>query len=71
MAKEMVTLTVEGMSCSHCENRVKKSVGELSGVDAVKVDLQNKKVVVEYDGAKVNLAAITETIEDQGYDVVK
>ena len=71
MSKQVSTLTVEGMSCSHCENRVKKSVGELTGVDSVTVDLQSKKVVIEYDAEKVNLATISETIEDAGYDVVK
>jgi copper chaperone len=44
MAKEKQTLNVEGMSCSHCENTVKKSVGDLNGVDSVNVDLEGKKV---------------------------
>ncbi|NLM09714.1 MAG: copper chaperone CopZ [Clostridium sp.] len=71
MSKEIVNLTVDGMSCSHCENSVKKSVGDLKGVDGVKVDLKGKKVFVEYDADKVNLETIIETIEDQGYDVEK
>jgi copper chaperone len=69
MAKEIQTLNVEGMSCSHCENAVKKSVGALNGVDSVTVDLKGKKVVVQYDSERVNLGTIKETIEDQGYDV--
>ena len=69
MAKETKILNVEGMSCSHCENAVKKSVGALNGVDSVAVDLKGKKVTVEYDSERVNLETITETIEDQGYDV--
>lgn len=69
MAKEIQTLNVEGMSCSHCENAVKKSVGALNGVDSVTVDLKGKKVTVEYDSEKVTLETIKETIEDQGYDV--
>jgi copper chaperone len=70
MSKEIKTLNVEGMSCSHCENAVKKSVGALNGVDNVTVDLKGKKVTVEFDNGKVNLELIKETIEDQGYDVV-
>lgn len=69
MAKETKTLNVEGMSCSHCENAVKKSVGALNGVSLVTVDLKGKKVTVDYDSDKVKLEAITETIEDQGYEV--
>jgi copper chaperone len=69
MAKEVKILNVEGMSCSHCENAVKKAVGGLTGVDGVSVDLKGKKVTVEFDSDKVNLGAIKEAIEDQGYDV--
>lgn len=70
MAKETKVLNVEGMSCSHCENAVKKSVGALSGVDNVSVDLKDKKVTVDFDPSEVTLDAIKEAIEDQGYDVV-
>jgi copper chaperone len=71
MAIEISNMIVNGMSCSHCENSIKKSVGALNGVDSVRVDLKNKKVSVEYDPEKVNMGTIIQTIEDQGYDVVK
>lgn len=70
MEKKVTTLNVEGMSCSHCENSVKKSVGALIGVREVTVDLQGKKVTVEFDPDKVTIEMLKETIEDQGYDVV-
>ncbi|MCX7746553.1 MAG: copper chaperone CopZ [Clostridia bacterium] len=69
MANEVKTLNVEGMSCSHCENSVKKAVGALAGVGNVTVDLKAKKVTVEFDPEKVSAEAIKDTIEDQGYDV--
>ncbi|HEY5584623.1 MAG TPA: copper chaperone CopZ [Ruminiclostridium sp.] len=71
MAKQSINITVEGMSCSHCENSIKKAVGALDGVDLVSVDLGSKKVTVEFDPGKVNDKTIIDTIEDQGYDVVK
>jgi len=67
---ERTVLTVEGMSCSHCENAIKKSVGALDGVSSVEVDLKGRTVTVEYDGSKVSLDKIKNEIEDQGYDVV-
>lgn len=70
MSKETKILNVEGMSCSHCENAVKKAVGALCGVDGVEVDLKGKKVTVQFDPGKVTAGAIKEAIEDQGYDVV-
>jgi copper chaperone len=57
------------MSCSHCENAVKKAVGALDGVKSVTVDLKGKTVTVEFD-AKVSVDAIKHEIEEQGYDVV-
>lgn len=67
---EQTTLNVQGMSCGHCVKAVEGSVGELGGVHSVKVHLEDNKVDVEYDAAKVTLDQIKETIDDQGYDVV-
>ncbi|NLW91969.1 MAG: copper chaperone CopZ [Syntrophomonadaceae bacterium] len=62
-------LNVEGMSCMHCVNTVKSSVGALPGVSKVEVDLSAKKVAVTYEGDKVNLEKIKAAIEDAGYEV--
>ncbi|MGP7816425.1 copper chaperone CopZ [Niallia sp. 01092] len=66
---EKVTLKVEGMSCGHCVKAVESSVGELSGVSAVTVKLEEGLVDVAYNEAEVSLDAIKEAIDDQGYDV--
>ncbi|MDM8102803.1 MULTISPECIES: copper chaperone CopZ [Oceanobacillus] len=63
------TLNVQGMSCGHCVSSIEGSVGELNGVESVKVHLQDGKVDITFDGYKVDLKDITEAIEDQGYDV--
>lgn len=67
---EKTVLKVEGMSCSHCENAVKKAVGSLDGVGSVSVDLKAKTVTVEHDPSKATVDQIKNAIEDQGYDVV-
>ncbi len=61
---------VEGMSCEGCANAVRRSVGQLPGVESVDVGLAEKRVAVTYDEAKTDAAAIRERIEDAGYDVV-
>ncbi|RKD76024.1 MULTISPECIES: copper chaperone CopZ [Sinobaca] len=68
MAQE--TLNVKGMSCEHCIKAVKSSVGDLSGVSAVDVDLKKGTVFVDYDETKTEHGDIVEAIDDQGYDVV-
>lgn len=62
-------LNVEGMSCSHCENRVKKAVGALHGVNSVEVSLAEKTVTVKLDPSTVTEKELRDTIEDQGYEV--
>jgi len=69
MENEVKTLNVEGMSCSHCENSVKKAVGALEGVASVEVDLEGNKVTIKFDPSKINLDKIKGAIEDQGYDI--
>ncbi len=71
MPNEVASLQVEGMSCQHCVMSIKKAVGELNGVASVDVDLAAKQVTVNYNPTAVTVDAICETIEDQGYDIVK
>ncbi|MCD7036013.1 copper chaperone CopZ [Metabacillus sp. GX 13764] len=63
------TLNVSGMSCGHCVKAVEGSVGELSGVESVKVNLESGTVDVQFKPDQVSLEQIKETIDDQGYDV--
>jgi len=67
---EKIVMNVMGMSCSHCENAVKKAVLSLGGVVKVDVDIPTKKVVIEYQAEKITPADFKAAIEDQGYDVV-
>jgi copper chaperone len=69
MATEKKILTVEGMSCEHCVNRIQKTVGALKGVSAVSVDLKGKSAAVEFDAEQVTLEDIKSAIEEQGYEV--
>lgn len=69
MTREIIDVT--GMSCGHCENTVRTSVGALSGVNNVSVELKTGKVTVDYDPQKVDLKTIENVIEDKGYEVKK
>lgn len=63
-------LNVQGMSCNSCVNSIEGSVGQLTGVSSVQVDVAGGKVTVEFDDTPETLAIIRETIEEQGYDVI-
>lgn len=70
MTPETAELTVEGMSCNHCVAAVRKALEQLGGIQRVEVDLQTKKVRVEYDPAAANPGSMKEAIENQGYRVL-
>ena len=64
-----VTLSVPDISCGHCKSSIEGAVGELSGVDAVEVNIDARTVDVSFDDAAVQQGAIVDAIEDQGYQV--
>lgn len=63
------TLNVQGMTCGHCKKSVEGALKKLDGVSAAEVDLEAGKVSVTFNESKVNVDAMKEAIEDQGYDV--
>ena len=63
------TLSIEGMTCSHCTARVTKALQGVKGVTNVTVNLEKKNAVVEGDGfADADLRAV---VEDAGYQVTQ
>lgn len=71
MLKETMHLTVDGMSCNHCVQSIKKAVCALAGVQEVDVDLAGKTVAVVLDPSRVSPQNVKDAIEDQGYEVRK
>lgn len=67
---QQVTLNVQGMSCGKCVKAVEESVGAVTGVTEVAVNLQDAQVAITFDEAAVTVEDLKETIEEQGYDVV-
>ena len=64
------TIKVEGMSCMHCQLKVKKAVEAVEGVQRADVNLQTKQVVVDYEEGKVNLEKVKAAIKESGYEPV-
>jgi copper ion binding protein len=70
MAKEKVTMTVQGMSCMHCVMTVKKAASSVKGVSDVAVDLPTGKVELTVEAGKTDLQKVKAAIEEAGYQVV-
>lgn len=66
MTQEIIK--VEGMSCMHCQLRVKKAVEAVEGVQGADVNLQTKQVTVDYEEGKTNLEKVRAAIREAGYE---
>ena len=61
-------VTIEGMMCNHCKNKVESSLKELENVTRVKVNLANKKAEI-YSNAVISDEDIKKNITNLGYQV--
>lgn len=63
-----VQLTIEGMSCGHCVDRVTKTLQQLDGVevDAVRIGSADVRV----DETSERTPEIVDALRDAGYEAV-
>lgn len=61
-------ITIEGMMCNHCKNKIESSLLELENVTKVKVNLANKTAEI-YSNEVINDEDIKKTITNLGYQV--
>lgn len=64
-----IALSVEGMKCGKCVDKIEKFVGEIEGVQMIEVNLEHKNVKVEFENP-ANETAIREAILDAGFEVL-
>lgn len=58
---------IDGMSCMHCAQRVKKAIGALAGIAELNVEVG--KASVEFDETKTSQQEIEAAIAKAGYTV--
>lgn len=63
------TLSVPGIHCDHCKNSIEGALGGVAGVSSADVSVPERTVTVEFDDQAVDLDAIRDAIEGQGFDV--
>ena len=59
------TITVDGMSCEHCEETVKDALTSVDGVTAASADREASTAEIEGSAATDDLLA---AVEDSGYE---
>lgn len=64
----MKTLKINGMSCGHCERRVKNALEEIDGVTVISVSASEDRAEVE---TNVEDAVLIAAVEEAGYEVTE
>ena len=62
------TMKIEGMMCGHCENRVKKALEAVAGVESAVVSHEAGTAVVTLSSEVAN-DVLKKAVEDQDYTV--
>lgn len=65
-----VEIHTSGMTCTACENTIKKKLKKVDGVKDVIADFNSNIVKAAFDPEKTNPEAIKEAITSAGYKVV-
>ena len=61
-------LDVQGMSCGACVGHVTRALEGLDGVQSALVSLEERRAVVTYDPARVQMAQMVEAVAEEGYE---
>ena len=69
MGDAMLQLSVTGMHCHRCQEKVEEAVGRLAGVKEVEVDFNSGTVSVMYDPDRADASRFAETVRETGYTV--
>ena len=70
-SKNKTTLHLEGMSCGHCAMKVTQALQGVEGVKSADVNLEKKKVEIEFKNAKVDDGILIAAVEKAGYKATK
>jgi len=68
VAKKTVTLAVEGMTCTGCENTVSEAVTKIAGVSEIKASYVDSTAIVTFDPSKTSVDEIGAAITEAGYE---
>jgi copper chaperone CopZ len=59
------TITVEGMTCEHCEQTVEKALKDVGGVAAATADRETESATIE---GSAETDALVSAVTEAGYD---
>ena len=67
--KQQIELVVRGMTCGHCEMRVKKALSEVPGVLDAEASHEREQAIVTVDpNQDVSVDALVAAVQAAGYE---
>lgn len=67
MATQKLDLSVPGMSCEKCVNKITATLSAVAGVADVQTDLGKKRVAVRFDSARVTERQLEDALGKVGF----
>lgn len=64
---EKITIAIHGMSCGHCEMRVKKELEAIPGIESVDASAADKNAIIVFS-QEVPESRIKEAVAEAGYE---
>ncbi len=64
-----VTFTAPGISCDHCKRSIEGDLSGTVGVRRVEVEIEPKRVTVDYDESATDTGTLRAVMDDIGYPV--
>ncbi len=64
----MKTIKIKGMSCQHCVRAVTGALGEIDGIEQVRVDLDRGEATFE-EVTAVSMEVLRERIKKAGFEL--
>jgi len=63
-------LTAPDISCDHCQHTIEKGLAAVAGIESVEVTVPERLVHVQYDGERLDPAAVRASLAAIGYPPV-
>ena len=60
-------LRAEGFSCPSCVTKIEKQVGQLAGVETVKVHFASSRIEVDHDAERTSAQDLVDAVAKAGY----
>lgn len=70
MTDSQQELSITGMTCAACANRIEKGLQKMEGVSSATVNFASEKAHISYDAKTIQPNQIEEKVRSLGYDVV-